>query len=45
MTAKWKAPDDTWIYADFVGPVQTGKVNLRSDPPRSREEILSLIHI
>jgi translocation and assembly module TamB len=35
--------DGSTIYADFVGPVKTGKVNLRSDPPRPRDEILSLI--
>jgi translocation and assembly module TamB len=43
LTAKWQAPDDTTIFADFVGPLTTGKVTLRSDPPRSREEILALV--
>jgi len=43
LTAKWEAPDDTTIYADFAGPLTTGKVTLRSDPPRSREEILALV--
>jgi translocation and assembly module TamB len=31
------------VYADFVGPVKTGKVTLRSDPPRPRNEVLAII--
>lgn len=42
-TAAWKAQDDTQVYADFVGPVKTGKVNLRSEPPRPKSELLSLV--
>ena len=42
-TATWKAADDTQVYAEFVGPVATGKVNLRSEPPRPKGEILSLV--
>jgi translocation and assembly module TamB len=42
-TATWKAEDDTQVYADFVGPVKTGKVNLRSEPPRPKSELLSLV--
>jgi translocation and assembly module TamB len=42
-TAEWVAEDGTRVYADFVGPVKTGKVTLRSDPPRPRDEILSMI--
>lgn len=42
-TATWKAADDTQVYAEFVGPVATGKVNLRSEPPRPKSEILSLV--
>ncbi|MEA2751335.1 MAG: translocation and assembly module TamB, partial [Myxococcales bacterium] len=42
-TATWTAEDGTKIYADFVGPVKTGKVNLRSDPPRPKNEILAII--
>jgi translocation and assembly module TamB len=43
LTASWEAPDGTTVYADFAGPVQTGKVTLRSNPPRSREEIIALV--
>ena len=43
MTAGWTAPDGTRIYADYVGPVKTGKVNLRSEPPHPKNEIVSLI--
>ena len=42
-TATWTAEDGTHVYADFVGPVKTGKVTLRSDPPRPRNEILAII--
>jgi translocation and assembly module TamB len=43
LTASWPAPDGTTIYADFVGPLKTGKVKLRADPPRPANEILSLV--
>jgi translocation and assembly module TamB len=43
LTASWPAPDGTTIYADFIGPLKTGKVTLRADPPRPQDEILSLI--
>ena len=43
VTASWGAPDGTMIYADFVGPLKTGKVTLRSEPSRPKNEILSLI--
>lgn len=43
LTASWPAPDGTTIYADFVGPLKTGKVTLRSDPPHTQNEILSLL--
>jgi translocation and assembly module TamB len=43
LTASWPAPDGTTIYADFIGPLKTGKVTLRADPSRPQNEILSLI--
>ncbi|HEY8040035.1 MAG TPA: translocation/assembly module TamB domain-containing protein [Polyangiaceae bacterium] len=43
LTASWVAPDGTTVYADFVGPLKTGKVTLRSEPALSKNEILSLI--
>lgn len=43
VTAGWTAPDGTRVYADFVGPLKTGKVTLRSEPARSKNEILALI--
>jgi len=42
-TATWRAEDGTQVYADFVGPVKTGKVTLTSDPPRPRNEVLAII--
>jgi translocation and assembly module TamB len=43
LAAGWSAPDGTRIYADFVGPLKTGKVTLRSEPARPQNEILALI--
>lgn len=43
VTAGWRAPDGSRIYADFVGPVKTGKVNLRSEPPRPKNEVLAMV--
>lgn len=42
-TAAWVAADDTRVYADFVGPLKTGKLTLHSEPPRPKNEILALI--
>lgn len=42
-TAGWTAPEGTRVYADFVGPLKTGKLTLRSDPPHTNSEILSLV--
>ena len=43
VTAAWDAPDGTKVYVDFVGPVKTGKIKLRSEPAHSENEIVSLI--
>ena len=43
VTAGWNAPDGTHVMADFIGPVKTGKVTLRSEPPRPKSEIVALI--
>ncbi len=44
LTAGWTAVDGTRVYADFVGPLKTGKVTLRSEPAlASQNDILSLI--
>jgi translocation and assembly module TamB len=43
LTAGWSAPDGTVIYADFVGPLKTGRVTLRSEPMRPQNEILALL--
>jgi translocation and assembly module TamB len=42
-TAGWTAADNSRIYADFVGPVKSGKVTLRSEPARPQNEILAMI--
>jgi translocation and assembly module TamB len=46
LTAAWKAPDEgggTTVFADFVGPLKTGKVTLRSEPQLPQSQILALI--
>src|SRR5205823_4124783 len=43
VTAGWTAADGTRVYADFAGPLKTGKVTLRSEPSRPKDEILALI--
>ena len=43
LTAGWTAEDGTVVSADFVGPLKTGKVTLRSEPALSESDILSLI--
>jgi translocation and assembly module TamB len=43
VTAGWTAQDGTRVYADFVGPLKTGKVKLRSEPARPNNEIVALI--
>lgn len=43
VTAEWSAPDGTRVFADFVGPLKTGKVRLRSEPTLPENEIVALI--
>jgi translocation and assembly module TamB len=43
VTAGWTAPEGTRVFADFVGPLKSGKVTLRSEPVHNKNEILSLI--
>ena len=42
-TATWTAADKSRVFADFVGPIRTGKLTLRSEPARTQSEILTLI--
>ncbi|HEX7663008.1 MAG TPA: translocation/assembly module TamB domain-containing protein, partial [Polyangiaceae bacterium] len=43
VSALWPAPDGTRVFADFNGPLKTGKVTLRSEPAKSQNDILALI--
>jgi translocation and assembly module TamB len=43
LSAGWSAQDGTRVTADFVGPLKTGKVTLRSEPALAQTDILSLI--
>ncbi len=40
VKASWKAPDGTVVYANFTGPLKTGKVTLTSDPQLPQQEII-----
>ncbi|HEY4104936.1 MAG TPA: translocation/assembly module TamB domain-containing protein [Polyangiaceae bacterium] len=44
-TARWDAPDDEQhrVYADYSGTVKNGKVTLRSEPPLTEDQVLSLL--
>jgi translocation and assembly module TamB len=42
-TGVYTAPEGTRVYAEFVGPVETGKLTLRSEPPLRDDQILSLL--
>jgi translocation and assembly module TamB len=42
-TATWTAADGTKVFVDYLGPVKTGKVTMRSEPPRPKNEILALV--
>jgi translocation and assembly module TamB len=43
VKAGWTAPDGTVVYANFVGPLKTGKVTLTAQPPLSQQEIVELL--
>jgi translocation and assembly module TamB len=43
ITAAWSAPEGTRVYAEFTGPLKSGKVTLRSEPPLPKNEILALM--
>jgi len=43
VTAGWSAPDGTRVFADYVGPLRTGKVRLHSEPSLSQTEIVALL--
>jgi len=43
VTARWDAPDGTRIYADYIGPLRTGVLTMRSEPQRAQNEILSIL--
>jgi translocation and assembly module TamB len=44
-TARWDAADDDkhQVYADFTGTATKGKIVLRSEPPLTQDQILSLL--
>jgi translocation and assembly module TamB len=43
VKASYQATDGTVVYADFIGPLKTGKVTLSSEPPLPRQEIVELL--
>jgi translocation and assembly module TamB len=42
-TARWDAPAGYSVYAEYSGDVENGKITLRSEPPLSQDEIVSLL--
>lgn len=45
-TAHWDAPDGSRLFVDYVGtlkPISRTKLQLRSNPPRSQQEILAML--
>jgi translocation and assembly module TamB len=43
VKASWTAPDATVVYANFIGPLKTGRVSLTSQPTLSQQEIVQLL--
>lgn len=43
ITAVYAPTSDLRIYADFVGPIKTGRLTLRSEPAHSQSEILAML--
>jgi translocation and assembly module TamB len=43
VTARWDAADGTRIFADFVGPLRTGQLSMRSEPARSQTEVVAIL--
>jgi translocation and assembly module TamB len=43
VKAGWTASDGTVVYANFVGPLKTGKVTLTSEPTLPQQEIVQLL--
>lgn len=43
VTAGWNAPEGTRIYADYIGPLKTGKVTFRSEPSLAQSDIIALL--
>jgi translocation and assembly module TamB len=46
VTASWSAPDGTRVFIDYIGglsPITREKIKFRSDPPKSQQEVISLL--
>lgn len=41
--ARWEAPIGYTVYANYAGTAENGKLTLRSEPPLTEDQILSLI--
>jgi translocation and assembly module TamB len=42
-TARWDSPEGYRVFADYAGPVNGGRLTLRSEPSLKENEILSLL--
>jgi translocation and assembly module TamB len=46
LTAHWDGPDGGRVFVDYVGllrPITDDKIRFRSDPPRSKEDIIATL--
>lgn len=42
-SARWRAPEDFDVFAQFAGPVDTGSLSFRASPPLDDDGIVSLL--
>ncbi len=42
-SARWESPLEYTVYAEYAGTIQNGELTLRSEPPLTQDEILSLL--
>jgi hypothetical protein len=43
VSAAYRAPDGTTVFASIVGPVRSTRVTLRSEPPLDQDDILGVL--
>jgi translocation and assembly module TamB len=43
VTARWETPDGTKIFADYIGPLRSGKLSFRSEPSLPQSDIMAIL--